>query len=163
MKTMKYVGVEKLATVLGAFLLFGLASVAEARQFRLTGNWRQARSAQLNIPVLGGIDHVAGAMVTATGSNPATLTIPANVFVGTNAFVFALPKTTIVQISTMFDFNGPENPGVFQAAQQGERRLLRYKQVVVVRKVLGTPRGYTDAHHQTQAQQIEEHIDFCLR
>ena len=61
------------------------------------------------------------------------------------------------------DTAGKDRVDLFQAAEQGESRLLGDEQVVVVRIVLGAPRGYTDAHHQTQAQQIEEHIDFCLR
>jgi hypothetical protein len=102
---------------LALVLLAGMAMQAEARQFRMTGNWLQNRSAQLQIPLFGGINNAPGAMVTANGTMNqavADLTIKPGAFSQTGppipglpGLVVPLPKTTIVQISTMFFFAGP--------------------------------------------------------
>jgi hypothetical protein len=107
---------RRLQTGALAVLLFvGLAMQAEARQFRLSsGNWLQNRSAQLQVPIFGGIPAAPGALVSATGQSPANLQVLPGAFFGEGpnnpaltGFVFALPKTTLVQISTMFTFTGP--------------------------------------------------------
>ena len=102
-------------------LLVGMASTADARVFRMTGNWKQDVSAQLQIPIFGGINHAPAARVSAQGSAPADLTIPVAAFKGDNSFIFALPKTTIVQISTMFSFSGPGTAGVMSSGPKGSR------------------------------------------
>jgi hypothetical protein len=52
--------------------------------------------------------------VTATGSNPASLTVPPNLFTGAYSFGLPLPQTSVVQLTTQFNFAGPSATGTFK-------------------------------------------------
>jgi hypothetical protein len=96
-----------------------LASAADARTVHMVGRWRQER-ATLGLPV-GGIEAVPGAVVSLTGSAPATLTIPANRFGHTGGIVAALSASGIVQLSTMLVAAGPTAPGIMRAGPKTTR------------------------------------------
>jgi hypothetical protein len=98
-----------------------LAATAEARVFRMSGNWLQQRGAIAQIPIFGGIDNAPGAMVSAVGSAPATLTIGLNAFTGMNQLLIPLPGTTLVQLSTQFNFNGPNVTAMFSSGTKSSR------------------------------------------
>ena len=87
-----------------------LASAADARTVHMVGRWQQERL-QLPLP-FGGIEAVPGAVVSLTGSAPATLTIPANRFGDTGFAVIPIPASGLVQLSTMFVAAGPTAPGI---------------------------------------------------
>ena len=102
-------------------MVLALASTADARQFRMAGKWIQQRGPNVQIPIVGGINHASGVLVSATGSGPADLTIPANAFTGMNAFSFPLPQTSLVQLTTMFDLAGPTSAGVMVSGTKTSR------------------------------------------
>jgi hypothetical protein len=106
-------------TTLATFLL-GLTSVADAREFRMSGNWIQQFTPNVQIPILGGID-AANTVASANGSGPASFTVPVNAFRGMDAFLFAIPASSVVQLSTMFSFAGPGATGNFFGGAKGTR------------------------------------------
>ena len=112
-------GAFALISTLSVFTL--LASTADARIFRMTGNWHQQRGEIAEIPIFGGIPHRPAARVSATGSAPATLTVPPGAFTGSNMLLFPLPQTTLVQLSTNFTFQGPGSAGVISSGPKGTR------------------------------------------
>jgi hypothetical protein len=99
-----------------------LASAADARTVHMVGRWRQER-ANLGLPGLPvrGIEAVPGAVVSLTGSAPATLTIPTNRFGDTGGAVIAIPASGLVQLSTMFVAAGPTAPGIMRAGPKTTR------------------------------------------
>jgi hypothetical protein len=106
----------KAATALVLVLLLGWAGSADARQFSMTGGWAQESTRNFFIPLLPGTAGIPGSgTVTAQGSGPATLTVPTNLFGGSFAFGVPLPQTSVVQLTTQFNFAGPISPGVFKA------------------------------------------------
>ena len=112
--------------LVGTFtVLLLLAGAADAqggappRTFRMSGVWQQERGA-LRVP-FGGANAVQGAVASAIGSAPATLTIPANRFVGTGSVVVPLPASGQVQLSTMFSAVGPTAPGNMRAGAKASR------------------------------------------
>ena len=105
--------------LVGVFLL---ASAADARTFRMNGHWTQNIGVNVQQPRVGGIDANQGTLVNMVGSSPATLTIPVNAFFDPiNQFNIPIPNTTIVQISTMFSFFGPSQPGTFSSGPKTSR------------------------------------------
>ena len=108
--------------LVGLIATFLLASTADARTFRMTGNWTQNIGPNFQQPIAGGINHKPAARVTATSAAPAKLTIPINAFFDpVNNFNFPIPLTSLVQISTMFSFFGPVAPGVFSSGPKSSR------------------------------------------
>lgn len=103
-----------------AMVVGTLASVVEARDFRMTGQWIQNRGPSVDIPIFGGIN-ANKTTISATGSAPADMTVPINAFFDTNAFAFALPQTSLVQLTTMFTHNGPNSLGVLSGGAKGTR------------------------------------------
>jgi hypothetical protein len=97
-------------------LLLGWVGSADARKFSMTGGWAMEKSANFFIPLLPGTAGIqGGGTVTAQGSGPATLTVPSNLFTGSYAFGFPLPATSIVQLTTQFNFVGPVGPAILKA------------------------------------------------
>jgi hypothetical protein len=113
--------------VLIAFVVALLASTADARVFRMSGKWLQQRGVIAEIPLFGGIPNAkngpgGGTFVSAMGSAPATLTVPAGAFTGVNRLpAIALPGITLVQLSTQFSFFGPSAPEIFVAGPKLSR------------------------------------------
>jgi hypothetical protein len=107
--------------LVAAFVL--MSSTADAREFRMSGDWRQLFGATLELPVFGGIGNRDGAMANATGSAPASVTIPVNAFFDAGlSIVIPIPSvTSLVQLSSMFSFNGPIAPGAFAAGPKSTR------------------------------------------
>jgi hypothetical protein len=107
--------------LVAAFVL--MSSTADAREFRMSGDWRLLFGATLELPVFGGIGNRDGAMANATGSAPASVTIPVNAFTDPGlSIVIPIPSvTSLVQLSSMFSFNGPISPGAFAAGPKGTR------------------------------------------
>jgi len=96
-------------------LLLGWAGSADARQFSMSGNWVRETTKNFFIPILPGTAGIGGSgTVTAQGSSPASLTVPANLFTGAYSFGFPLPQTSIVQLTTQFNFAGPSATGTFK-------------------------------------------------
>jgi len=110
--------------------LLALATVADAgaRRFQMSGSW-EVRRGQVFVPLQfgltkGGIGMTLLTMgkgtpngpvlgmggVTATGSAPATLQVPRHRFGGNFSARFPFPGLTLVQITTMFDADGPVAP-----------------------------------------------------
>jgi hypothetical protein len=108
-----------IACLVGVFLL---ASAADARTFRMNGHWTQNIGVNFQQPIVGGIDANQGTLVNVAGSSPATLTIPVNGFFDAeNNFNIPIPLTSLVQISTMFSFFGPPQPGTFSSGPKTSR------------------------------------------
>lgn len=98
-----------------------LASVAEARQFRMTGTWIHKVTPRLAIPLIGGADALPGAMASAIGSSPASFTVPTKVMKGVGAFIFPIPQSDAVQLSTMFTVSAPGATGNFSPGTKTSR------------------------------------------
>ena len=97
-----------------------LASVADAREFRMTGTWFQQRGPNVQIPIFGGIP-AENTILSATGSAPADMTVPVNAFRRAANFAFPLPQTSLVQLTTMFTLDGPTAVGNFSDGAKGTR------------------------------------------
>jgi len=110
-----------------------LAASADARKFQMTGTWAMRRGGvfvplQFAMELMGGrkthtsagnlskgfffpngpVPGLGG--VTATGSAPATLVVPRHRFGGTFSTLLPLRGVTFVQLTTMFDADGPAAP-----------------------------------------------------
>jgi hypothetical protein len=104
----------KAATALVLVLLLGWVGSADARKFSMSGTWTMEKTNNFFLPIIPG--HVAGGgTVTAQGSGPATLSVPANLFTGAFGFGMPMPQTSVVQFTTRFTFAGPYTPVVLRA------------------------------------------------
>ena len=118
---MRFTGRATFALIATLSVFTLLASTADARIFRMTGKWLQQRGPNAQIPIFGGIPQKPAARVSATGSSPATLTIPVNAFTGANKLLIPLPLSSIVQLSTQFIFHGPDATGILSSGPKGTR------------------------------------------
>jgi hypothetical protein len=114
---------RRFLTIALAICVTALAGTAEARTFRMFGIWTQNIGPNFQQPAIGGIPVAFdGVPVNVQGSGVATVTIPVNGFTDPIAtFIIPIQNTTLVQISTMFSFFGPSQPGVMSSGPKSSR------------------------------------------
>jgi hypothetical protein len=97
-------------------LLLGWVSTAEARQYKMCGNWVQRRGiAYIPFGAASGGMPAVNVAVNVTGSSPATFTVPTSAFGGSWSLTVPLPQPSLIQISTAFtNMHGPKSPGVMK-------------------------------------------------
>jgi len=113
------------AAVVVLVLLLGWVGSADARKFSMSGTWAMESTKNFFLPIIRGPAGISGSgTVTAQGSGPATLAVPASLFAGSYAFGVPFPQTSVVQLTTQFNFVGPSAPGVLKAGHWTATRPL---------------------------------------